>query len=155
MDGNLIIVKILINGVLFKPMLINTGCEYYSIMNKDLVTELRFPRVKIPPKPIISFVKENTKEPWVEITEIAKFSINIQGYRRNIFAYVVPTLSNPVIMGLPWIREDDVIIKPVTNILIINSYGLIILVKIIPVLLETKELMAALCIILVKRARKR
>ena len=35
------------------------------------------PRVKIPLKSIISFVKENTKEPRVEITEIAKLSIDI------------------------------------------------------------------------------
>ena len=77
MDGNSIIVKVLINGVLFKSVLINTGYKYYSIVNKDLITELRLPRVKIPPKPIIGFIKENTKEPWVEITEIAKFFIDI------------------------------------------------------------------------------
>ena len=77
MDSNLIIIKILINGVLFKPALINTGCEYYSIVDKNLVTELRLPRVKIPLKPIIDFIKENTKEPWVEIMEIAKFFIDI------------------------------------------------------------------------------
>ena len=46
-------------------------------MDKDLITELRLPRVKIPPKPIISFIKKNIKEPWVEIMEIAKFFINI------------------------------------------------------------------------------
>ena len=63
MDGNLIIVEILINGVSFKPMLINTGCECYSIVDKDLVIELRLPRVKIPPKSITGFIKENTKEP--------------------------------------------------------------------------------------------
>ena len=44
-------------------MLINIGYEYYSIVDKDLITELRLPRVKIPPKPIISFIKENIKEP--------------------------------------------------------------------------------------------
>ena len=77
MDGNLITVETLINGVLFKPTLINTGCKYYSIVDKDLITELQLPRVKIPPKPITGFIKENTKEPWVEITEIAKFSIDI------------------------------------------------------------------------------
>ena len=63
MDGNLITVEILINGVLFKPALINTGYKYYSIMDKDFITELRLPRVKIPPKPITGFIKENTKEP--------------------------------------------------------------------------------------------
>ena len=94
-------------------------------MDKDLITELRFPRIKIPPKPITGFIKENTKEPWVEITEIAKFSIDIQGYRRNIFIYVVPTLLNLVILRLLWIREDNVIIKPAINTLIINSYGLV------------------------------
>ena len=77
MDSNSITVKTLINGVLFKPTLINTGYKCYSIVNKDLITELRLPRVKIPPKPIIGFIKKNTKEPWVEITEIAKFSIDI------------------------------------------------------------------------------
>ena len=69
-------------------------------MDKNLITELRLLRIKIPLKPITGFVKENTKEPGVEIIKIAKFSINIQGYRRNIFAYVVPILLNPVIIGL-------------------------------------------------------
>ena len=65
MDGDSITVEVLINGVSFKPALIDTGCECYSIVDKDLVTELWLPRVKIPPKPIIGFVKENIKEPWV------------------------------------------------------------------------------------------
>ena len=39
-DNDLIIVKVLINRVLFKPMLINTVYKYYSIMNKDFITEL-------------------------------------------------------------------------------------------------------------------
>ena len=77
MDGNLIIVEVLINRVLFKLMLIDIDCECYFIVDKDFVTELRFPRVKIPPKPITGFIKENIKEPWVEITEIAKFFIDI------------------------------------------------------------------------------
>ena len=63
MNSNLVIIKILINKVSFKPVLINTNYKYYFIMDKDFITELRFPRVKIPPKPIISFIKENTKEP--------------------------------------------------------------------------------------------
>ena len=77
MDSNLITVKILIKRVSFKPALINIGYKCYSIMDKDLITELRLPRVKIPLKPITGFIKENTKKPWVEITEIAKFFINI------------------------------------------------------------------------------
>ena len=62
--------------------------------------KLQFPRIKIPLKPITGFIEENTKEPWVEIIKIIKFSIDIQGYRRNIFAYIVPVLSNPVIIRL-------------------------------------------------------
>ena len=77
MDGNSITIKALINKVSLKPALINTNYKYYSIVNKDLIMELRLPRVKIPPKPITGFIKENIKEPWVEITEIAKFFIDI------------------------------------------------------------------------------
>ena len=58
-------------------------------------------------------------------------------------------------MELLWIREDNVIIKPVTDILIINSYGLMILIKIIPVSLDIRELIVAPFIILIKGARKR
>ena len=63
MDGDLIIAEVLINGVLFKPALININYEYYSIVNKNLIIELRLPHIKIPLKPIISFIKENIKEP--------------------------------------------------------------------------------------------
>ena len=77
MDSDLITVEVLINGVSFKSALINTNCECYSIMDKDFITELRLPRVKIPPKLIIGFIKENIKEPWVEIIKIAKFFIDI------------------------------------------------------------------------------
>ena len=77
MDGDLTTVKVLINRVSFKPTLINTGYKYYSIMDKNLITELRLPRIKIPLKPITGFIKENIKEPWVKITKIIKFSIDI------------------------------------------------------------------------------
>ena len=77
MDGDLITIKVLINRVLFKPTLINTDCEHYSIIDKNIMIKLRLPCIKIPLKPIISFIKEKTKEPRVEITKIAKFSINI------------------------------------------------------------------------------
>ena len=89
----------------------------------------------------------------MEIIKIAKFSINIKGYRRNIFTYVVPALLNLMIIKLPWIKEDNVIIKPTTDTLIINSYGLKISTKVTPVSLKIKELIAVPFIILVKGAR--
>ena len=69
-------------------------------MDKDFIIKLRLPRIKIPLKPIIGFVKENIKEPRVEIIKIVKFSINIQRYRQNIFTYVVFTLLNFIIIEL-------------------------------------------------------
>ena len=63
MDGNLITVKVLISRVLFKPILINTGYKCYSIVDKDLITKLRLPPVKISFKSIISFIKKNIKKP--------------------------------------------------------------------------------------------
>ena len=63
MDNYLITVEVLINRVLFKPELINTDCEYYFIRDKNLITELQLLRVKIPPKQITGFIKENTRNP--------------------------------------------------------------------------------------------
>ena len=78
MDGNFITVEVLINGVLFKAVLINISCECYFIMDKDFITELRFLHIKILRKPILGFIKENIKELWVEITEIRNFSLIFQ-----------------------------------------------------------------------------
>ena len=66
----------------------------------------------------------------------------------------MPALLNLIIIRLPLIKEDNIIIKLITNTLIINSYSLIISIKIIPISLKIKELTAAPFIILVKRARK-
>ena len=91
---------------------------------------------------------------WFQIF-LPKKSDNIQGYRRNIFTYIVLTLLNPIIIRLLWIRKDNIIIKPATNTLIINSDGLTISIKITPVLSEIKELITAPFTILIKGARKR
>ena len=77
MDSDLITVKVFINRVLFKFALMNISCECYSIVDKDFITELRLLRIKIPPKSITRFIKENIKEPSVKIREIAKFFIDI------------------------------------------------------------------------------
>ena len=61
-NNDSIIIKILSNRILFKLTLINIDYKYYFIVDKDLITELRLPRVKIPPKPITGFIKKNTKE---------------------------------------------------------------------------------------------
>ena len=76
MNGDLITVKVLINRVLLKFVWIDIGCECYIIVDKDFIAELWFPRVKILPKSIIKFIKENIKEPWVKIKEIVKFFID-------------------------------------------------------------------------------
>ena len=68
---------------------------------------------------------------------------------------MVPALLNPVIIGLLWIKEDDIIIKLTTNTLIINSYGLIISTKTTPISSEIKELIVTPFIILIKGTRKR
>ena len=62
MNSDLITVEVLINRVLFKLVLINIGHECYFIVDKNLVTELRLPCIKLPLKPIIGFIKENIKE---------------------------------------------------------------------------------------------
>ena len=100
MNINLINVRIFINRISFKPTSININYKYYSIVNKNLITKLQLLRIKIPPKPIISFIKENVKKTGVEIIKIAKFSINIHRYKQNIFAYMILILLNLIIIRL-------------------------------------------------------
>ena len=52
-------------------------------------------------------------------------------------------------------RKDNIIIRPATDTSIINSYGLIILIKEKPILLKLKELIVTFFVIFIKGARKR
>ena len=63
MDNNSITVETLINGVSFKPALINTGYECYSIVDKDLITELRLPRVKSRLNRLQALLKKTLRNP--------------------------------------------------------------------------------------------
>ena len=144
----------MVNKISYKLTLINTNFKCYSIVDKNLITDLWFPRVKIPLKPITGFIKENIKEPGVEIIKIAKIFINIQGYRRNILACIVFILLNLIIIGLLWIKKVNIIIKPVINTLIINSYSLTVLIKEILILLKIKKLIITFFIIFIKGVKQ-
>ena len=37
--------------------------------------------------------------------------MDIDGYQRHIFAYVVPGLRDNLILGMPWYKEEDVIVE--------------------------------------------
>ena len=66
----------------------------------------------------------------------------------------MPALLNLVIIGLLWIREDNVIIRPVIDILIINFLRFNDFDKNNTSIIGDKGIMAAPFIILVKGARK-
>ena len=63
---------------------------------------------------------------------------------------MIPALLNLIIIRLSWIKKNNIIIKPTTDILIINSYGLTISIKTTPISLEIKELITAPFAILIK-----
>ena len=63
-------------------------------------------------------------------------------------------LLNFIIIRLLWIKKDNIILKPITNILIINSYSLIISTREIPILSKIKELITTPFVILIEGVRK-
>ena len=44
-----------------------------------------------------------------QITEIAGFELDLEGWKHEIHAYVIPDLAYPVILGKPWMEKNDVI----------------------------------------------
>ena len=59
------------------------------------------------------------------IIEVAKIEIDLDGYKKNAFFYVVPSLvSYDIILGLPWIRINDVRLSPKRACLYIRPFDL-------------------------------
>lgn len=43
------------------------------------------------------------------ITEMTKMELDIDGYQKTLYAYIIPYLSHGLVLGKPWMEKEDVI----------------------------------------------
>ncbi len=105
----------LINGTVHVTTLIDEGCNTYAVVSHSFVVRNKlktFPASR-PLKLTVAYETVDT----ASMSEVATFELDIDGYCKRIFAYVVKDLHHEMILGTPWKEQESVITDPVERTL--------------------------------------
>ena len=106
MSSNRITVETLVNQRSFATTLIDTGNLAFSLISPRLVKSASLQCVQITPRTL-----EGVTEESGTISEAARLTININGYKDTIWGYVSPTYPGyNILLGRPWMNKRRVII---------------------------------------------
>jgi hypothetical protein len=90
MNNFLFYINILIDSAKFIKAFINNGCLCYAVFNEFMVRALKLSRIFIFFK-FLKLAKENIKEKKTFFITYA--NVNINGYKKRIFGYVIKKLA--------------------------------------------------------------
>jgi hypothetical protein len=108
MNSSFFYINTLINSAKFTKAFINNGCLCYAAFNEFMVRALKLPRIFIFHK-FLKLVEKDMKER--KISFITYANVDIDGYKKRIFGYVIKKLAFPLILGDLWLKYNDVIYK--------------------------------------------
>ena len=108
MNINSFIIDTLINDIYPVPTLIDNGCECLAAVSDSFVRKAKLPRIEINPRKLTEATSCNQENEGM-INEMTKMKIDIDGYQRNLYAYIIPRLAHDLILGKPWMEREDVV----------------------------------------------
>lgn len=98
MNGNLVYTDVVLDKTCGTFALIDEGCQCYAAINGDLAKGLGLTYVSHEGRNVkgASTAMQNSK-----IEGVVAFRMEIDGFHQTVYAYVVPDLAFPMILGNP------------------------------------------------------
>jgi hypothetical protein len=98
MDGTPFHVPLMIEGHTFTKAMVDSGCECFSAIDKQVARRSRGQFINIPPQILRQAAGSigNT-----EISQLVVLKYDLDGWVSHLVAYVVPDLSHEVILRRP------------------------------------------------------
>ena len=115
-----------VNRECFANTLLDSGCTTYGAIDSRFARKHQLTRVPISPRNLGGF----TDGLSAQVKEIAHLSLDIAGsYQSSLFLYVVPKLGYDIILGTPWLRQQqaDIIMSGEEPKLVYKNTGLEVL----------------------------
>ena len=98
------LLRIIINKNFLTHALIDNGCQCYAAISETLFEELNLPVIPIPKREIRGASGAMT---GAFIQGVTYAEIEIGGYLQTMYFYVVPMLEHPIILGKPWMTQNE------------------------------------------------
>ena len=106
LDGSPFIIEVLINKSFYANTFMHSGCLCYSAFNKSFVKRHKLPRIPIECRGLQ--LAKNDLQRQV-INEITFIDMDIDGRTEKVWGYIIKNLAYDIILGDPWMRNNDVI----------------------------------------------
>ena len=87
--------------------LIDSGCLCHATISASLAESLDLPRIPIPSRTLSGVTHARHSQTVDSITHAL---IDVSGHSQVIMAYMIPNQTWPLILGLPWLQQNDVTI---------------------------------------------
>lgn len=118
MDQEGFYVNIGFNKLYFTRALVDNGCGCYMSVSQRFANQAGLPRIDITPRDLHQ-VDTVTKK---AITQVAYTDIDLDGHeQKRVFCYIIPQQEEDVILGMPWMTDQDVILRPRKRLLTIRK----------------------------------
>ena len=109
----------LVNKTTFASTLIDTGNLSYALICPYFAKRSGLQCMDITPRKLEGVV--GTK---AQIDQVARLTINLEGYRETLFGYIGPAHPGyDIILGRPWMNKREVTIAPSKKSIYIRSTG--------------------------------
>ena len=123
MDGDGFYINFGFNGMYYTQALVDCGCLSYMTVSKRLADQLQLPRINITPRNL----QQVNYTAIGAITQVGYANIDIDGHKqKTVYFYIVPGQSDDVMIGLPWMEEQDVKLRPKKQRMTIRKTGVIV-----------------------------
>ncbi|KAI0992888.1 hypothetical protein K3495_g15296, partial [Podosphaera aphanis] len=108
------LVNALINDISMVQALVDNGCLCSGIVDDELTTKLKLPRISIIPRSLETAEKATADKPVVK--HITYVSLDLDGYvTPKLWLYVVPHSTHKLILGKKWLEDQDAVIHAKEN----------------------------------------
>jgi predicted aspartyl protease len=123
MDGEPFVISALIDGHSFAETLIDTGCLSYGLCDPRFAQRNRLTRLKITPRSVTGVDGKLT----AVTDEVVAVELDLDGHREErVFLYVSPIGHYDMILGMPWVRAQDVRINGPRSEMKIMTTGVVV-----------------------------
>lgn len=96
--------------------LVDTGYLIYGLINEAFVKKLCLPYIEICLRDLVQLNVVTLGLIWY----ITYAEININGYKRRLYFYLIPNQKDDIVLEKAWMVTDNIIIKPVQGLLYID-----------------------------------
>ena len=109
MNGNLVYTDVTLQNNVRTSALIDEGCQCYAAINAKLAKGLGLSYVS---REIREVKGASSAMQNANIVGVVAFRMEIDGFQQTVYAYVVPGLQFPLVLGNPWKAHNKVRTAP-------------------------------------------